>query len=262
MLHNKQSVIAIFFLLFLLPTTAVTKAQTAEALIQEGDKYTEDFNNQKALDSYVKADKLSPDNWKILWRISRAYVNIAVHMPSTNGDEEDAQLAVYEKALDYANLAVKLAKDQSIVYVRRAIVNGRIALFKGVFTVGGVVNKVREDCEKAIKLNNGDTYTMALAHYVLGRTHAKVSEKWAPARAVLGLGWADKDTALVELKKAVDMYPNFRMFYLELGKAYLEEDDYNKAKFYFNKVIDTPKKDQDDDQVLAEAKQLLNDLND
>ncbi len=248
--------------LFILLLSTAAGAQSVDSLIQLGDKYTEEFNNQKALAAYQKADKLSPDNWKILWRISRAYVNIAVKMPSTNGDEEDAQLAVYEKALGYADRAVKLAKDKSVVYVRRAVVNGRIALFKGVFTVGGVVNQVKDDCEKAIKLNNGDAYTMALANYILGRTHAKVSEKWAPARAVLGLGWADKDSALVHLKKAVDLYPNFRMFYLELGKVYLEEDEYDNARIYLKKVIETPKKDQEDDQVLAEAKQLLNDLND
>jgi len=255
-----KSIVSTFLLLLFL--TAATGAQTVESLIQEGDRYTEEFNNQKALEAYMKADKLSPDNWMILWRISRSYVNIGVKMPATNGDEEDAQLAVFEKALSYADRAVKLAKDKSVVYVRRAVVNGRIALFKGVFTVGGVVNQVKDDCEKAIKLGNGDAYTMALAHYILGRTHAKVSEKWAPARAVLGLGWADKDSALVQLKKAVELYPDFRMFYLELGKAYLEDDEYDKAKFYLKKVIDTPKKDQDDDQVLAEARQLLNDLKD
>ncbi len=255
-----KSIVRIFSFVLLL--IAAAGAQTVESLIQEGDRYTEEFQNQKALEVLLKADKLSPDNWQILWRISRSYVNIGVKMPSTNGDEEDAQLAMYEKALSYADRAVKLAKDQSVVYVRRAVVNGRIALFKGVFTVGGVVNQVKDDCEKAIKLNNGDAYTMALAQYILGRTHAKVSEKWAPARAVLGLGWADKDSALVHLKKAVELYPNFRMFYLELGKAYLEDDEYDKAKFYLKKVIDTPKKDQEDDQVLAEARQLLNDLND
>jgi tetratricopeptide (TPR) repeat protein len=260
MLIFTKSIVRTFSFVLLL--SAAAGAQTVESLIQEGDKYTEEFNNQKALETYMKADKLSPDNYQVLWRISRSYVNIGVKMPSTNGDEEDAQLAVFEKALGYAERAVKLAKDKSVVYVRRAVVNGRIALFKGVFTVGGVVNQVRDDCEKAIRLNNGDAYTMALAQYILGRTHAKVSEKWAPARAVLGLGWADKDSALVHLKKAVELYPDFRMFYLELGKAYLEDDEYDKAKFYLKKVVETPKKDQDDDQVLAEAKQLLNDLND
>jgi tetratricopeptide (TPR) repeat protein len=257
----KKKIVSLVFIIFLL-ITVTNRAQPVDSLINQGDKYTEEFNNEKALDSYLKADKLSPDNWQILWRISRAYVNIGVHMPSSNGDQEDAQLAEFEKALNYSERSVKLAKDESVVYVRRAVVNGRIALFKGVFTVGGIVNKVKEDCEKAIKIGNGDTYTQALAHYVLGRTHAKVSEKWAPARAILGLGWADKDTALSELKKAVNLYPNFRMFYLELGKAYLGDDEYDKAKFYLNKVLESPKKDEDDDQVLAEARQLLKDLND
>jgi tetratricopeptide (TPR) repeat protein len=256
----KKNTISFVFILFLLITVA-NSAQTVDSLINRGDKFTEEFNNEKALDSYLKADKLSPDNWQILWRVSRAYVNIGVHMPATNGDEEDAQLAEFEKALNYSERSVKLAKNQSIVYVRRAVVNGRIALFKGVFTVGGIVNKVKDDCEKAIKLGNGDSYTQALAHYILGRTHAKVSEKWAPARAILGLGWADKDKALSELKKAVDLYPNFRMFYLELGKAYLDKDEYSNAKYYLNKVLESPKKDEDDDQVLAEARQLLKDLN-
>ena len=259
MLSNKI-IVSLFFVSLLM--TPVINAQTAESLIKDGDKYTEEFNNEKALDAYLKADKISPGNWQILWRISRSYVNIGVHMPSNTGDEEDAQLAEFEKALDYSERAVKLAKDQSVVYVRRAVVNGRIALFKGVFTVGGIVNKVKDDCEKAIRLGNGDEYSMALAHYVLGRTHAKVSEKWAPARTVLGLGWADKDIALKELKKAVDLFPDFRMFYLELGKAYIESEEYDKAKYYLNKVVNTIKKDQDDDQVLAEAKQLLKDLND
>lgn len=250
----------VFFISLLI--TVIIKAQSAESLINDGDKYTDEFNNEKALDSYLKADKISPDNWQILWRISRAYVNIGVRMPANNSDEEDAQLAEFEKALNYSERSVKLAKNQSVVYVRRAVVNGRIALFKGVFTVGGIVNQVKEDCEKAIKIGNGDAYTIALAHYILGRTHSKVSEKWAPARAVLGLGWADKDTGLKELKKAVELYPDFRMFYLELGKAYLENDDYDKAKFYFNKVVSTVKKDQEDDKVLAEARQLLSDLND
>jgi tetratricopeptide (TPR) repeat protein len=248
-------------ILFIFITVGLN-AQTVESLIQEGDQYIEEFNNEKALDSYLKADKLSPDNWEVLWRISRAYVNIGVHMPSATGEQEDAQLAEFEKALGYAERSVKLANDKSIVYVRRAVVNGRIALFKGVFTVGGIVNQVKQDCEKAIKLGNGDNYTQALAHYILGRTHAKVSEKWAPARAVLGLGWADLDTGISELKKAVNIYPGFRMFYLELGKAYFQNDENERAEYYLKKVLESPKKDQDDDQVLAEANQLLKDLKD
>lgn len=236
------------------------QAQTVENLIAEGDKYTEEFNNQNALDSYLKADKLYPNNWEVLWRISRAYVDIGEHMPENTDEQKDAQLLVYQKAFDFADRSVKLASDKSITYVRRAIANGRIALFKGVFSVAGVVNSVKEDCEKAIKLNNGDKYTIALGHYILARTHAKISEKWAPARAVLGLGWADNETAIIEFNKAVNLYPNFRMFYLDFAKSYLREDEYQKARDMLKKVIDSPKKDEDDDQRVTEAKQLLEDI--
>jgi len=213
----------LFLSFFLLFTFSVT-AQMVEKLIEEGDQYTEEYNNQKALDTYLKADKLYPNNWEILWRISRAHVDIGEHMPEKTDEQKDAQLVLYQKAFDHADKSVKLAPDKSITYVRRAIANGRIALFKGVFSVAGVVNSVKEDCDMAIKLNSGDAYTIALAHYILARTHAKTSEKWAPARAVLGLGWADNEVAITEFNKAINLFPNFRMFYLDLAKSYIRED--------------------------------------
>lgn len=232
-------------------------AQSAEQIITEGDSLVKVFNNKKALEKYLQADKLEPNDWNIYWRLSKAYVDIADEMPNDNGKQEDAQLAKYQTAYNYADKAIKLAPNQSINYLRRAIANGKIALFKGVFSVGGVVNKVRDDCEKAIKLGNGGNFSQALAHYVLARTHAKVSEKWAPARAVLGLGWADIDTAIVEYNKAIKLRPNFRMFYLDLAKAYIREDEYQKARETLQSVIDSPKADKSDDNNLAEAENLL-----
>ncbi|GAB4288022.1 MAG: hypothetical protein Kow0098_05300 [Ignavibacteriaceae bacterium] len=238
------------------------KSQTVEELISLGDKYTAEFNNQKALDTYLQADQLSPDNWEIYWRISRAYVDIGEHMPSKGDNAEEEQLKVFEKALSYADNAVKFAPDMSVNYVRRAIANGRIALFKGVFSVAGVVNQVRDDCLKAIELGNGGNYVQALAHYVLGRTHAKVSEKWAPARAILGLGWGDLKEGIKEMNKAVDLYPGFIMFYLDLAKAYIEDDQYDAARNTLNKLLTCKIQDEDDAERLVEAKKLLNEIKD
>ena len=246
----------VFFILF----SSVLLGQQIEKLIDEGDKFTDSFDNKSALDKYLQADKISSKNWDILWRISRSYVNIGTHMPESTGDQKDAQLAVFQKALSYADMSVTLGSDKSITYVRRAIANGRIALFKGVFTVGGVVNSVKSDCEKAIKLNNGGNYVQGLAHYVLARTNAKISEKWAPARAVLGLGWADNEIAIKEFKTAISLYPNFRMFYIDYARSLIKEDDYGAARDMLNKCISSPKHEEDDDSRLAEAKQMLNEI--
>ena len=51
-------------------------AQSVDELLKQGDQYVAEFNHQKALDVYTQADKLSPNNWDVLWRISRAYVDL------------------------------------------------------------------------------------------------------------------------------------------------------------------------------------------
>lgn len=243
-----------FFALF----TGLTNGQTLEELLKQGDNALDiEFNNQKALEAYTKADKLSPDNWEVYWRLSRVYIYLGEHMPDSTGDQKDAQLAEYKKAYNYADKAVELEPEKSITYLRRAIANGKIALFKGIFSVAGVVNKVKSDCEKAIGLGNGGSYTQALAHYVLARTNAAVSKKWAPARAIIGLGWADLDKAINEYNIAIKLYPNFRMFYLDLAKAYIRQDEYAKARENLDKVISSPKRDENDDELLTEAKKLL-----
>lgn len=249
---------ALSFIVFFMMFVSSVFAQTAEELIQQGDKLAEEtYEHNKALEKYMAADKISPKNWEVYWRISRAYVDMAEHMPSSTDEQKKAQVAKYQDAFDWADKAVKLAPDKSVTYLRRAIANGRIALFKGVFSVIGIVNKVREDLEKSIKLGNGGTEIQATAHYVLGRTHAKVCEKAYLVRVPLGLGWGDTDIAEAEFKKAIQMRPNYRMFYLDFAKFYIEEDEYEKAREVLAKIAASPKQDEDDDKVLAESKELL-----
>jgi tetratricopeptide (TPR) repeat protein len=131
-------------------------------------------------------------------------------------------------------------------------------LFQGVFSAIGTVNDVKTDTERAIQLGKGGNYVQALAHYVLGRTHLKVCEKSYLVRLPLGLGWGDTKKALQLLETANKLYPNFRMFMLELAKAYIEEDHLDKAKDTLKKIEKAPFLDEDDDIVLLEAKKLYN----
>lgn len=238
-------------------------AQSLDSLLQKSDEYaTEQFDNQASLEVLEKADSLYPNNWEIQWRLSRAYVDLAEHLPAETDDQKEKQEEMFNQALQYADKAVELAPDEAVTYLRRAIANGKIALFKGVFSVGGVVNSVRDDTKKAIELGNGGIYTQSTAHYVLGRTHAKISEKWKPARSVLGLGWADVDTAIVEFNKAIEIRPDFRMFYVDLAKAYIREDEYDKARETLQKATETPVLDEDDDELMTEAKELIKEIED
>jgi len=254
-MKQKYVAVLLFCVLFF---SGVAVSQSVDDLIKEGDSYSmKDFNNQKALETFQKAEKLSPYDAEVLWRISRSYVDIAEHMPSSSDEQKDAQLAKYQTALDYAEKAVKASPTSSVCYLRRAIAKGRIALFKGVFKVIGLVNDVKKDCEKAIALGNGGTNVQASSHYVLGRTHAKVCEKPYLVRLPLGLGWGDIDVSFAEYKKAIELRPNFRMYHLDYAKALIEEDEYQKAKEELYKIPYIKVVDEDDDLYLAESKKLL-----
>lgn len=254
-MKQKQSFVLLLFIFFF---SSFTFSQSVDELIKEGDDFSmKEFNNQKALETFLKAEKLEAENAEVLWRISRSYVDIAEHMPSSSDDQKDAQLVKYQLASDYAEKAVKAAPNASIGYLRRAIAKGRIALFKGVFKVIGLVNDVKKDCEKAIKLGNGGNEIQASSHYVLGRSHAKVCEKPYLVRLPLGLGWGDMDISFAEYKKAIELRPNFRMYHLDYAKALIEEDEYQKAKEELYKIPYIKEVDEDDDMYLAESKKIL-----
>ena len=245
-----------FFTLLLLTVSAFVSSsysQTVEDLIGEGDKYDKEFNHQKALETYLKAYEMSTANWEVLWRISRAYVNLGAKMPEETGEEEDAKIETYEKSFLYADSSVMLAPDQSIPYVRRAIANGKIALFEGIFSAIGTVGDVKDDSERAIELGKGGNYYQSLAHYVLGKTHLEVCDKAYLLRLPLGLGWGDMDVSIREFETAIKLKPNFRMYHLNLARAYIEEDEYELAKENLLLVQKAPRILEDDIRYLEEA---------
>jgi tetratricopeptide (TPR) repeat protein len=250
--------ITTFIIATSLPTAVLSySAQSIEEIMREGDNFYSEFNHEKALETYLKVDNLYPGNWEIMWKISRAYVDIGEKLPQETGEEEEEKKAMYDRALFYADSSVKLAPAEAEAYVRRAIANGRIALFEGVFSAIGSVNDVRNDCEKAIELGNGGNQTQSLAHYILGRAHYKVCEKPYLLRLPLGLGWGDPEDSIRELEMAVKLRPNFRMYCLALAKAYIEESEYEKAKENLLLVEKAPFVDEDDEAVLEESKELI-----
>lgn len=260
MKKTAQSLVMLFLILFLSLTNGI--AQNSDQAVTSADNFYKQFQNDKVLDVLKKAEKTDGNNFELLWRISRAYIDIGDKMPTSTDEQEEAQITTYQKGLEYADKAVKVDPDNSIGYLRKAIANGKIALFKGVFSVAGVVNSVRADVEKAIKLNTGGAFNQAVAHYVLARTHAKTSDKWKPARVVLGLGWADNEIAIAEYKKAIQLYPTYIMFYVDYAISLIREDEYKTAREMLNKALTQPIQHQDDEKRLAEAKILLNDIKD
>jgi tetratricopeptide (TPR) repeat protein len=246
----------IFFSILLvsvLSVAAVGQSSTA-SLIAEGDNYSEKvFDNQKALASYEKALKSDPNNVEILWRISRSYVDIGEHLPAGTKEEKAKQMEYYQKSTDYANKAIAANGSHSMAYTRRAIANGRVALFKGIWDALDLVKQVKADCEKALELDPNN----AAAHYVLARTHYKVCEKPKMVRWPLGLSWGNLGDSRAHFEKAIALRPGFIMYRLDAARLYVELDEYGLAREQLTKIQTLGTEDEDDNQFRKEAKELL-----
>ncbi|MGD0338581.1 MAG: tetratricopeptide repeat protein [Bacteroidota bacterium] len=241
----------VFSCAFLITTVP---AQTVAEITAQSDSIADvAFQNKPALDILSTAADKYPGNYNIVWRLSRTYSDMGAAINAISDEQKTQQLELYEKSLDYANQAIAANPEGSMGYTRRAIANGRIALFKGVWESIDLVKQVKHDCEKAIELDT----TNSLAYYIYGRTHAKVSEKPKLFRWPLGLGWGNIDEAIKNFEIAISLRPNYIMYRLDAAKAYIEEDEYEKARAHLNAISTIPKAYQLDDDSRKEATELL-----
>lgn len=233
------------------PATAVDKVA---ALIAEGDALaTQKFDNSGALAKFEEAYALAPNNAELLILLSRTHIDIGEHLPAGTDAEKSAQLKYYEKALDFANKAIAGDPNGSQGYTRRAIANGRVALFRGIWESLDLVKQVKADIEKAIALDPGN----ATAHYILARTHAKVAERPRMVRWPLGLSWASYDDAAKHYEQAIALRPGFIMYRLDAARTYVELKEYAKAREQLKVIPTLAKEDEDDDQFRKEAADLM-----
>jgi FimV-like protein len=234
-------------------------SSTVAQFIAQGNEFSEKlFDNQKALEKYTEAFALSPNDYGVLWRLSRTYVDIGEHLPNKTDAEKQKQLEMYEQSLNFAKKAIASNPKGAMGYTREAIANGRIALFRGIWESLDLVKQTRADCEKAIALDS----TEPAAYYVLGRTNAKVCEKPRFIRWPLGLGWANMDDAVKYYEKSIELRPSFIMYRLDCARAYIEMDEYGKARDHLMKISSLPKEDEDDDTFRKEAGELLEKIKD
>lgn len=254
----KHKIFCLFIFLFLIN---ITYSQSVIDLIKQADELIEvKFDNINQLKVIEQAYKLEPNNFEVLWRMSRAYIDFGEHLPDISDEEKEIQLKQYEKALDFANKSISVNPRSMIGYLHRAIANGRIALFKGVFKAISLVNSVKADLEKAIKLNNGGDNHQSVAHYVLARAHAEVCEKPYLLRLPLTLGWGDRDEATKHYETAIKLRSNFIMFRVDAAKNYIELDEWQKAKEHLYAVPNLPNLDEDDGTYRIEAKKILEEI--
>lgn len=243
-------------LLLLLVAPCVLSAQTTiEQACAAFDQAVERMDVRTAKATLTALQAPASNAYDVLYRMARLHVLLG-----NDERNEQQQLALYEKALDYGNRAVAANVKGMGGYVYRAAANGNIALFKGIFSVADVVARVRDDAAMAIRLNNDTPFMLAAAHYILGRAHLSLAKKPKLFRSPLGLGWGSIDEAYRNLKRARELRPGFIMFELEYANCLAEMDDDNRAIAHARTIAGMRNQEPGDPQRKQDAVVLIKDL--
>ena len=251
----KKSLILLIFAAIL---AVMSYGQTAADHIKAGDDAYAKFDDQKALDHYLEALKLEPENYEALWKTSRAYVDIADVITATDKAAKQGQMKMYTDATTYAKKAIAANPKDTWGHFQYAAAFGKKLLRLGTKEQINGSKQIRAEIDKAIELDP----TNHLAYHALGRWNRRMDEIGGAKRFFGSLiygsipkgSFADSEKWL---RKAIELHPEYVNHYLELGRTLVALKRYGEAAAAFQKAIDLPKTTSKDDFLKGEAKTEL-----
>lgn len=232
------------------------RAESVDELLKKGDVLDRRFEAKEALNYYLPAEKMDPDNVRILVRIARQYRHIMSDAP-----RKWDKLKYGGTALSYAQRAAALAPSDSESHLSVAISYGKLLPLQGPKEQAQASQKIKDSVDRALRLDpSSDT-----AWNILGRWHRVLADvsplKRAVAPLVAGkLPTGSSEEAVRCLEKAVALNPKRPMHHIELGRAYEQLDRKEDARRELEKGLSLPNMDKDDAEYKAHGREALQKL--
>lgn len=233
-----------------------TGAEPADELIRKGDVFYNRLQPAEALKFYLPAEKLEPNNARLLVRIARQYRHL---MSDAVKREEKVQLG--STAVDYSQRAVALAPNDPEAHLALAISYGKVLPFQGSKEQVANSPRIKAEADRVIALDPGND----LAWQVLGRWYLNLAEVGSVKRALAQIAYGKLPAAKYEdaercFLKAIELNPNMLMHYIELGRTYAQMDREAEARKFLTKGLAMPETEKDDPETKERGRQLLKKL--
>jgi tetratricopeptide (TPR) repeat protein len=233
--------------------TLSVQAQSAGDLVRAGDALDVRFRNREAIEIYLKADALQPNDAEILRRIAKQYSQLMV---SESRSPENKDLA--RKALDYAQRAVQSDPANANARLSLAICYGKAAFLEGARRRIEMSRLIREEAEAAIRIDPRLDY----AWHVLGRWNYELANFNAALRflaeAIYGkFPDASNERAAECFEKAVAFEPDRVIHHVELGRTYAALGRKPEALAELKKGLSLPSREKDDNESKDRARKAI-----
>jgi tetratricopeptide (TPR) repeat protein len=263
-LYSLSAILRMFIGIIIFMPSMPLLAEDYNSYIQQGDKYYEQFENQKALEEYKKAYESSPNSFVALMKLTRAYNDVGEDIKGIKFRREDELNSnkkveeYFKTAAKYAELLQKEFPDKADSYFLLAATYGHLALYKDGREKVRLARDVEKNSKRAIQLDP----RYIPAYIVLGVYYREVANlNWALkafARTLFGglPHGTDKDSEKT-LLKAVQLNPQIIHTRFELAKTYDAMDEGDEVAEQLKEILDLPVVDHQDKAIKTEAEKEL-----
>lgn len=255
-MHALFSIRGSAFAAFLLYSAIPGQAETAAQFVAKGDAADRSFQPAVALQSYLPAEKMEPNDVDLLLRIARQYRHL---MSDVRGDKD--KLKYGKLSVTYAKRAAALAPNDSDAQLSPAISYGKMLPLESKGEQLAMSSLIKAAADRAIKLNPRNDS----AWHVLGRWHQGLANITGARRTIAETlyGTVPVGTnvdSVTCFKKAIAINPARLRHHVELGRTYAQMGNPADARKCLEKGLKMPNKEKDDYEVKALGKETLKDL--
>jgi len=239
------------FLFFL--TGAIAQAQSVNELLEKGAVCDRKFESKEALTCYLAAEKLEPQDPRILVQIARQYRHLMTDAPTI---EEKLRWGHIAEA--YSTRAAAAGPRNSEAQLATAITLGKMLPYLPTKEQVAASPRIKESVDKALALDaDNDT-----AWHILGRWNRVLADVNGLKRALAGMFYGSlpkgsNEEAERDMRRAIDLNPNRLMHYIELGRIYAQMGRKEDARFYINKGLAMPNAEKDDPETKERGRETL-----
>lgn len=233
--------------------TAARATPEAERLLAEAAAAEAALQPARAVELYLAAERLRPDDARLLQKIARQYSDL---MEEKSDSTERRDLA--RRALTYAERARTLAPQDAVVALSVAICHAKLGLESPAREKVALSRVVRDEAERALALDP----SYAWAHHVLGRWHHEISAlgrvaRWWVKTFYGGLPEASPEAGLRHLRRAVELEPGESAHHVELGLALADAGRKEEARATLERALAFPVTSHHHAAVLRRAREAL-----
>lgn len=228
-------------------------ARVAE-LVGQGDAAAARLEPSAALEAYQAAVGVDPSSYDALWKAGRTLIDLG-ELQMRGNEQKDA----FNKALKYAERAIKVNPSGAQGHLARAYALDRVALFEGGRTRIRLAREVKSEALRAIDLDP----LLDQAYHILGNWNYRLADMGLVSRlltkTLLG-GMPDDvswENAAHYYQLAIQADPERVGHHLAYARTLLKLNRKDEARAELERALELPLRDLGDSDRNQEAQDLL-----